>query len=150
MIAFLAGNIGRLVLADSRGRPATAAIVMLTRDLLLCFDWLQVEREIGRKDVSRLPNMHRPLRRGFSIQPVWPRVSSHMVRFHTILVGLWIAHIYSEISEQLILVLKVLAHNTLPQFVAMGITEGELPSVQGSMQEEQDIETVHARCYLLR
>ena len=123
---------------------------MLTRDLILCFDWLQFERDIGRKDVSRLPNMHRTLRRGFSIQPVWPRVSSHMVRFHVILVGLWITHILSAINELVILVLKSACSKTLLQFVAMGITEGELPSVQGSMQEEQDIKTVYARCYLLR
>lgn len=67
-----------------------------------------------------------------------------------IVIGLWFTHILSAINELVILVLKVLALNTVLQFVAMGITEGELPSVQGSMQEEQDIKTVYARCYLLR
>lgn len=36
IIAFLAGNIGRLVLADSRGSPAAAAIVMIGTWLKSC------------------------------------------------------------------------------------------------------------------
>lgn len=50
IIAFLAGNIGRLVLADSKGSSAAAAILddMHVTAILRSY-WLNFEREIGRK-----------------------------------------------------------------------------------------------------